>query len=123
MTDEQIKQSSEAYCDEYFSPLDVDGGQYAEEDFIAGYHSRNEEIEQLKKAIYSAQKAMAELAEIARNPWISVEKRLPDEHSRVLIMFCNGTVTYNDYIGVEDINYMKAHSKTITHWMPIPELN
>ena len=37
-------------------------------------------------------------------------------------MFCNGTVTYNDYIGVGDINYMKAHSKTITHWMPIPEL-
>jgi formamidopyrimidine-DNA glycosylase len=58
-----------------------------------------------------------------RNPWISVEERLPEEHSKVLIMFCNGAVTYNDYIGVGDINCMKAHSKTITHWMPIPELN
>ena len=56
MTEEQIKQKAEEYCNENFSPLDVDRRQYAEEDFIAGYHSRDEEIEQLKTEIEELKK-------------------------------------------------------------------
>ena len=63
MTDEQIKQNAEAYCDENFSPLDVDRRQYAEEDFIAGAHSRDEEIEKYKSRILELQRKLIELGE------------------------------------------------------------
>jgi hypothetical protein len=146
MTDEQIKQNALAYATENYGEYDEhdytdhSGSNMchavSEKAYIAGYHSRDEEIEKIKEGKCSLRRSLhrrisALVKEIdgledelkqLRNPWISVEERLPEEHSRVLIMFCNGTVTYNDYIGVGDINYMKAHSEIITHWMPIPQL-
>ena len=70
MTNEEVREAAAKFLFEDFEPTGV-----ITEDrlkcFIAGAHSRDEEIEQLRKALSSAQKAMAELAEIARNPWIT----------------------------------------------------
>lgn len=138
MNEEQIKQNANEYATKHEA---CHGGfPNFRNAFLAGAHSRDEEIAELKERLKFADDSIADAdkwiakykldianleakLEQLRNPWISVEDMLPEEHSRVLIMFCNGTVTYNDYIGVGDINYMKAHSKTITHWMPIPALN
>jgi hypothetical protein len=132
MTEEQIKQNAEQYAEAHM--VRTDGGDSWEEEYdyeeqkaayIEGAHSRDEEIKELNGQVTLHKDRADYYHDIymkLRNPWISVEERLPEEHSKVLIMFCNGTVTYNDYIGVGDINYIKAHSKTITHWMPIPEL-
>ena len=129
MTNEQIKQNAEEYA-KLDNCKGIDYPQYLA--FIAGAHSRDEEIEHYRRIATAykidAQDTAAECERLhdiidkLRNPWISVKDMLPEEHSRVLIMFCNGTVTYNDYIGVGDINYMKAHPEIITHWMPIPKI-
>lgn len=83
MTEEQIKQNAEEYANSMRlstenPPSDYHIGIY--DGYIAGAHSRDEEIEQLKKAVSSAQKAMAELAEMIRNPRINVTDKLPEEN-------------------------------------------
>ena len=70
MTEEQIKQIAEVYAKERCIRYNEQYGACYDA-YIAGAHGRDEEIEQLRKALSSAQQAMAELAQMARNPWIS----------------------------------------------------
>ena len=62
MTDEQTKQNAEEYAKKIY-PYTV-GKAAAIRDFIAGAHSRDEEVKELDQL---------------RNPWISVEERLPEK--------------------------------------------
>ena len=75
MTEEQIKQNAEVYAEERCIRYNEQYGACYDA-YIAGAHSRDEEVEQLRRALFSAQQAMAELAQMARNTWISVKERL-----------------------------------------------
>ena len=145
MTEEQIKKDAERYASVYYHPYDSENNpQYlivSEDSFIAGAHSRDEEIEQLRKALSSAQQAMAELAEIARNPWISVEERMPEitypslgESDFVFVHVVNKdtgnewielTAKYNERIHdwqTNDFTWVYNRNGVVTHWMPIPQI-
>ena len=57
MTEEQIKQNAERFASVYYHPYDSENNpQYltvSEDSFIAGAHSRDEEIDELKKQLTS----------------------------------------------------------------------
>ena len=144
MPEEQIKQNAEEYASDK-NYRTCNPSWWAQIDFIAGAHSRDEEIKELKKEV-SALETVIVTARAAtstqeaiikdlRNPWISVEQRLPPVKIRVLFLDKNGKV----WLGRNTIA-MQAELETdennnllppptvppckpvITHWMPIPEL-
>lgn len=132
MIDEQIKQNAEAYaCPENSCLSDIEKERVMTH-FIAGAHSRDEEIKQLRKALSSAQQAMAELAQMARNPWISVKDEKLAEEKDVIFMLPDGLVYrgFRKVIGIRDRVFLRGVPKgtncymisDVSHWMPIPEL-
>jgi hypothetical protein len=54
--------------------------------------------------------------------WVSVKDRLPELFENVLTYDCDGKIFIN---WLEEITEMKSYfaygSKTVTHWMPLPE--
>lgn len=137
MTEEQIKQNAEAYAEEH--AVRIDGGGWEEEydykeqeaAYIAGAHSRDEEIEKLKRLYEEALHKYYESECKLRNPWISVEERLPEEDIdnngysvKVIGMFANGGIS--DCFCSLDENIWFIDGLTCdkpTHWMQIPNLN
>ena len=132
MTDEQIKQNAHDYTytndhnwtwdDSGESRVDISAE--VTDAFIAGAHSRDEEIKQI------------------RNPWISVEERLPEIGDIVVINVHNtidgggehheeDQILVGKYDGRWICDRCEQHrmgkylfdtiSKT-THWMPIPPI-
>ena len=63
MTEEQIEQNAEEYSKKHYDiPFEDNSSmnvEISEESYIAGAHSRDEEIELLRKALSPAQQAMA----------------------------------------------------------------
>lgn len=103
MTEEMIKQNADAYAStkEMHSPRSQDvelDKLMIIEDYIAGAHSRDEEIEKIKEGKCSLRRSLhrrisALVKEIdgledelkkLRNPWISVEERLPQKINKFM---------------------------------------
>ncbi len=53
-----------------------------------------------------------------KQEWISVEDRLPEKQTAVLVCFDNDCIS-TDFIASSGMWYDHWH-KTITHWMPLP---
>lgn len=139
MTDEQIKQNAGKYARLVLMPYqtltDEYKGRY--EGFIAGAHSRDGEVEMLQNQIEELSEQLkmnAENIQKLRNPWISVEERLPERENDkaswsnyVFIRTCFISHEEAKYDTINHIWYDK-HKKIlddnryVTHWMPIPEL-
>ena len=86
MTDEQIKQNTEAYADKAAPITEQKTGiplaihTAAKVAYLAGAHSRDEEIKELEERIKALDMNLVEQQlenQQLRNPWISVEERLP----------------------------------------------
>ena len=136
MTEEQIKQNAERFASVYYHPYDSENNpQYltvSEDSFIAGAHSRDEEIELLRKALSPAQQAMEELTRMTNNPWISVEDEKPAEEKDVIFMLPDGLVYrgFRKVIGIRDRVFLRGVPKgtncymisDVSYWMAIPEL-
>ena len=149
MIEEQIKQNAEVWAEEhkmrtdfgYGWPETYDTKQQADA-YIAGAHSRDEEIKELEQAlaftedVVDAQKK--ELDQL-RNPWISVEERLPEKTKGVFScevreLEKDKIVFYKDERGYIHTGYLNANNHwrdldrdntaiyTVTHWAPIHEL-
>lgn len=123
MTEEQIKQNAEAYANksrQYY--LEVGCYEWICDAHEAGAHSLDEEIEQLKTAISSAQKAMAELAEMVRNPWSSIEKHPDDVTKDYLLEYEDGS----HIVAIWDSGMWMSKNlhplKEPIRWMPIPQI-
>lgn len=142
MTDEEIKQNAEEYANSMY------GKKYQNELWkecymihIAGAHSRDEEIKHLEEHLertscdiitYKAQ--VEQLIEQLRNPWISVDERLPEEDvyniSIPVVAITNngywfkGHYNYNneDWLFSEGTDFDFLDDEFVTHWMHIPEL-
>ena len=145
MTDEQIRQNAEKYADQFISRCFCGEWKDVVLYFTAGAHSRDEEIKELKEEIESLKenekelfdgfkKRGTKLGELMkenvklRNPWISVENRLPEEDKDVFVRkICTNGIFY--LVG-KVLNGGKWYcygfgwqdADAITHWMPIPEL-
>ena len=132
MTNEQIKQNAELYA--------INGNtrgslsleilfQNTRDAFIAGAHSRDEEIESLQRRVsmwkHEAEVAAKELDQL-RNPWISVEDRLPEEALPLVVVNKSGNRYYCYYnASIEEFVTIDPDGDLwnvceVTHWMPIP---
>lgn len=140
MTEEQIRQNAADYVYN-FQPTGV-----ITEDrlkcYIAGAHSRDKEIECIKNeaaAIMDEACALKIELDKLRNPWISVNERLPEEFQIVFVHMqggsCDSAIYTNGVFrrdlqlkfGMKDdgytlISWQQMFKSNITHWMPIPEL-
>ena len=154
MTEEQKKQNAHDYTytnnhnwtwsDSGESRVDISAE--ISDAYIEGAHSRDEEINELKDRI-ERQKATISFDDLneealrkelnqLRNPWISVEERLPEDNNTVLLWLggcykvaiirdnkwwkCTGWQIGGgwsalDALRTTDVEYL-------THWMPIPDV-
>lgn len=130
MTDEQIKQKAEEYADVFGRHM-VD--HYGVKDaFTAGAHSRDAEIEQLEERIKVLDMNLVEQQlenQQLRNPWISVEERLPDDMKKVIWLRKDGQYFFGHFHNHDNGRSTEAVTDVtgewrdrVTHWMPIPEL-
>jgi hypothetical protein len=141
MTEEQIRQNALAYADSHRGAIIyASDSPFMYDAFIAGAHSRNKEIEELKciineqdgiicsldcedrVSIIKQRDKLIEENEQLRNPWISVTDELPIEGQDILISHWNENVTRIDRVSTGDINYMKEHPDLIKYWMLTPKL-
>lgn len=137
MTNEQIKQN-ESHEDPLLTKarefMEHNYGLKGELIYIAGAHSRDEEIEHYRRVAEAykidAQDTAAECERLhdiideLRNPWVSVEDRLPEDDVEVIGMTKRGFVflirrNSNEWCGTE---YRELLCPEITHWIPIPQI-
>ena len=143
MTDEQIKQNAEicVFTENSFRKehkkliLTPSEEKIAKDFFIAGAHSMFKEIKHLERiaATYKSRcqdtaaecERLHDIIDQLRNPWISVEDRLPREDTDVLCIREDGFYLIGKVLnGGKWYCYgfgWQAKNK-ITHWMYIPEL-
>lgn len=151
MTDEQIKQNAEAYADEKFPSGDELEMLRAEISYIAGAHSRDEEIKELNGQVTLHKERADYYHDIymkLRTPWISVEERLPKKWKRIKVhsgtgeacwawvsktVFVNAHGWENDpekaFYDFDSKIWWSEYGDNIEnlfgapeYWMPIPEL-
>ena len=142
MTDEQIKQKAEEYADALYDRKYQN--ELWRENYgahIAGAHSRDEEIEKIKEGKCSLRRSLhrrisALVKEIddledelkkLRNPWISVEERLPDIGQKVITITNKGKLllvarTTQPPHKEEGGWRWEHYIGKVTHWMPIPQI-
>ena len=141
MTEEQIKQNAEAYAD---SMIEIRGELEwcaTRDDFIAGAHSRDEEIEHLARIATTykvdAQDTVAECERLhdiidqLRNPWHKTPPSTPDKEAgrtegEKYIVSVNGEIHKATYEGygrwtLENGKFETENKFTEVYWMPIPE--
>lgn len=116
MTEEQIKQRAEKYAESYISKTMA---------YIGGAHSRDEEVEMLQNQIEELSEQLkmnAENIQKLRNPWISVDERLPKKDGEYVLVYIpkhnevfQAFLCDNEWIGAPT-------GEEVTHWMPIPKL-
>lgn len=131
MTDEQIKQNAEEYADSIYDRKFQNSlwkdKYYA---FVAGAHSRDEEIKELEKRVKYADESIADAdkwiakykleLDKLRNPWISVSDKMPEEFEVVIAYAANGHIENSYWDG----HYWTGdfYDTTVIYWMPLPKL-
>ena len=129
MTEQQIKRNAEVWAEEhkmrtdfgYGWPETYDTKQQADA-YIAGAHSRDEEIRRLRISFESANKILVRREEEyrqLRNPWISVEDETnrPEIGEQIIIAYDEAARNILKYTGKELFEIWNAH-----HWMHMPGL-
>lgn len=153
MTEEQIRQNADAYAMKVAESHIVEKRPAyvaAFNAFMSGAHSRDEEIGRMNTTIRLYANQIAQLRkeiEQLRNPWISVEERLPEKWKRLKVYQGTGEECYSwitkDVFVIKDgwetpeIAFYDYDAKIWwsefgdnienlfgepTHWMPIPQI-
>lgn len=138
MTKEEIKQQSEEYANTRKYTLDeLNNSILTIEEiiklaFIAGAHSRDNEI----KRLYNSLEHFRDIINNLYNPWISVDNRLPEEEnnpdeynaphrarSSRNVIITDGTIINRGYYSYERKRWEWNEGEIkVTHWMSIPQL-
>ena len=137
MTAEQIIQKAEAFAMKVAESHIVEKRPAyiaAFNAFMSGAHSRDEEIKQWKDSKHKLRMRLMQQIHELRNPWISVEERLPElskkegsfssEDVLVRIKSEKGLIYYAVavyYPRSKDWCIRNEQDK-VTHWMPIPHI-
>jgi hypothetical protein len=143
MTEYQIKQNAEAYCDKDADILNKYGVYgWVSKAYVGGAHSRDAEIERLQKELAVAKDTILELryrVKDVKNPWMDARESYPEEEDKrfgggssvpvyVRVQRKDGTVyhtvsTYY-YKNNDDIQdgwcINRFDGEVVTHWMHIP---
>lgn len=125
MTEEQIKQNALKAEKEHGNFNYQYQGEAFNKSYLAGAHSRDEEVDKLKRLYEEVLHKYYETECKLRNPWISVEKRLPEEGKLVFVRTVVGSYSVGQHIYPQwyITGIPSAHNLvSVTHWMPIPEL-
>lgn len=143
MTEQEIKQRAEEYANKVNAFAEDESVYFAAKDgYVSGAHSRDEEIKHLEEQLeITACDMIAYKAQVEqlRNPWISVEERLPEKTKGVFScqvrqLEKDKIVYYKDTRGYIHTGYLNAINHwrdldrdngviyPVTHWMPIHEL-
>lgn len=136
MTDEQIKRNALKAEKEHGKFNYQYQGEAFNKGYLAGAHSRDEEIEELKKEledmtklknffassldIYDKDnKELQDELNLLRNPWVDVnnESNRPKKGKQIIIAFDDNARTILKYTDKDLFEIWNAH-----HWMPIPEI-
>lgn len=146
MTDEEIKQNALKCADDFIA--DATFKRYMRDTYIAGAHSRDEEIKELKEEIESLKeqynscfdgfsKRGTKLKELLKenvklsNPLISVKDRLPEESRKHMGRLSDTVFVITDKGDGTSARYdwstktwcpAKILQGHITNWMPIPQI-
>lgn len=121
MTEEQIKQNALKAEKEHGNFNYQYQGEAFNKGYIAGAHSRDEEVTRLLAEIEDDNYVISKL----RNPWISVDKKLPrklqnkDYSKEVLCRTEGGTFLVSIY-NHKKREWIDGMFIKIAHWMPIP---
>lgn len=132
MTDEQIKQNADAFAMKVAESHIIEKRPAyvaAFNTFMAGAHSRDEEVNQLENALRNVNEYCHKLRNKVyelRNQWISVEDRLPKKGECVFVRY--GDVAHPLYssaymIEKELWSIERYGNGEVAHWMPIPPLH
>ena len=142
MTDEQIKQNAERFASVNYHPYDSENNpQYlivSKDSFIAGAHSRDEEIESLQRRV-SLWKHEAEVV-AKKLMWKNASKQLPPENKEgsnlsidCVVLAGNGSsffkiIAWYDYSGkcwYQKYDFDQTHldGNKIYYWMELPKCN
>lgn len=120
MTDEQIRQNADAYAGQFLEPYDEEYAPIkyvtAQMAHIAGAHSRDEEIGRMNTTIRLYANQIAQLRkeiEQLRNPWISVEDRLPETGADIIYLMNSGTPGRNERYRKFDAEWFRMN---VRHW-------
>lgn len=118
MTEEQIEQRAEKYADGFIA--DAIFKRYLRDAYIAGAHSRDEEISRMQESLDECRRVLFQL----RNPWISIEDGLPEEPLTICAVWLKGDDLV-PHISLYDSGrfLLLPVDVTVTHWMPIPQLS
>lgn len=127
--EEQIKQNAEKYAKYFDTSGEITIYKIAKEGYIAGAHSRDEEINALHDLLDTYERELDQL----RNPWISVEERLPrdedydDENIYCFLVRQECGFIYNCAFDGEEWLTAAPDGEEwgvcgVTHWMTIPKL-
>lgn len=112
MTDEQIKQNAVKYAlGQSANGNNSEDYNLAKQDYLAGAHSRDEEIGLIQNALEIQARILREMErDIQRykNPWISVEERLPESQQECELY---------DHAGYLRHGFYMAHKKK---WIGTP---
>lgn len=136
MADEEIKQHAHDYTytndhnwtwdDSGESRVDISAE--ISDAFIAGAHSRDEEMKKLEESKRKLRLRLMQQIHELRNPWISVDERLPEDGKDVFVRkICTNGIFH--LVG-KTLNNGKWYcygfgwqdNGVITHWMPIPAI-
>lgn len=90
--------------------------------FVEGAHSRDEEIEKLKREIESL-----------KHPWHRTKDEMPEMNEEVIVRYSNGDVDFDQrsingegegywWKGEDDICGVVDDELKITHWMRLPKI-
>lgn len=135
MTEEQIKQRAEEYALKR-TLVSTDSFHGMVENYLAGAHSRDEEI----KRLYNSLEHFRSIINNLRNPWINASKQLPPEGKEgsnlsidCLVMAGNGNsffyvLAWYDYSGkcwYEKYDFDQTHldGNKVFYWMELPKCN
>lgn len=132
MTEEEIKQNALKAEKEHGNFNYQYQGEAFNKGYIAGAHSRDEEIKKLYNSLEHFQAIINNLS----HPWISIDKKLPEEESNPdeynaphrarssrNVIITDGTIINRGYYSYARKRWEWNEGEIkVTHWMPIPQI-
>ena len=116
MTEEQIQQNALKAEKEHGNFNYQYQGEAFNKGYIAGAHSRDEEIGRMNTTIRLYANQIAQLRkeiEQLRNPWISVKDRLPETGADIIYLMNSGTPGRNERYRKFDAEWFRMN---VRHW-------
>jgi len=123
MTTEQIILNADVYANNIDKGRGIHHYILIRAAYIEGAYSRNKEVEQWKESKRKLRLRLMQQIHDLRNPWISVEERLPDEEGDYLVQVDSFSRATFGFYSVRNKKFLHLPPNVnVTHWMSIPKI-